>query len=782
MAPQPDYDFVVQLSCDVLRNAQTRVLNASLLTNLALTSPISRVLAQTVTPFQMKAHWAKPELKITKDMVVLSVDVAGGARYFIEGINLTMEGQVGTGCLPRAAANDSGQPVVTLATPSPLNLRLGDLKLSYEGDEDLLTEVDTAIERTLLRPTLCAQLMAPLANLPLNYLPDAVPLRLTGPGHRVAPAEALTLTDPAVSLNPNADSLSLTMRSAPRTATPARPPNLLPDHTAANTVVAVSETGLNSILSWLCAQGLATDTTHHPGSRVSWRWDNVAARFTDHTIHLTGQLWRGENATIVEAELHCSLTSSAQLSVRLTAADSQMPDVDVLLDAWAHLLRRTFFAATRPPEPPRPPAMESGVDQPLRQRFVIPGTDLFTEAPAVGLDLRDGYLVALYAIPLDKQPFSITLEGKKPEPTVIQPDIPCRDTPGTPVTTQLTAVLADSPEPPYDYAWRVDQEPCSRQHHSPTLTVTKTPPPTMTTGEPQKLATIKLKVIDILGQVGEAEIDAMYSPAAVQHQEKHQDGKKETPVALGEAGLIASATRLYQKWKDRQIKIPAVLRVAGSAIAAAIVAAILAFIALPDGTDNIAEDSPETTRPTTNQTTVPLTQPPPQTHATSTPSRLPQQTTSPLQPLPLPPPPTHTSATPSPQPTTTPPPSPPPPNVSTITSVGSCAPADSCDSTPLCEGCSTTFDGYCGDGVVLDYRSTISVDRGPAQVSFRWIVNDTAFNIDTVDFSGTGPQQTRVGLVSIVDVSSVWTAQLEILSPQQMRSNTVKAMIICHEL
>jgi hypothetical protein len=36
----------------------------------------------------------------------------------------------------------------------------------------------------------------------------------------------------------------------------------------------------------------------------------------------------------------------------------------------------------------------------------------------------------------------------------------------------------------------------------------------MATGEPEKLASVKLKVIDILGQVGETEIDAMYSTAA----------------------------------------------------------------------------------------------------------------------------------------------------------------------------------------------------------------------------------------------------------------------------
>lgn len=139
IVPQLDYDFVLQLNCDVLRDVQTRVLNASLFTNLALSSPISRVLAQTVAPFQMKAHWAKPDLNIAEDVVKVSADVAGGARYFIEGISLNLEGQGDAGRRPRVVANDGGQPVVTLAPPSPLDLHLGDLKLNYKGHDELLS-------------------------------------------------------------------------------------------------------------------------------------------------------------------------------------------------------------------------------------------------------------------------------------------------------------------------------------------------------------------------------------------------------------------------------------------------------------------------------------------------------------------------------------------------------------------------------------------------------------------------------------------------------------------
>jgi hypothetical protein len=87
MASQPRHDFVLQLRCDVMRDVQKRVLNASLLTHLAATSPISRVLAQAIPDFQMKAHWAKPNIEVTEEMLTLSAEVQGGVRYAVKGVN-----------------------------------------------------------------------------------------------------------------------------------------------------------------------------------------------------------------------------------------------------------------------------------------------------------------------------------------------------------------------------------------------------------------------------------------------------------------------------------------------------------------------------------------------------------------------------------------------------------------------------------------------------------------------------------------------------------------------
>lgn len=95
-----DYDFVVQLHHSVVRDVQVRAINASLLSNLAVISPFSRVIANTISPFEMKAHWANPRLDIANDTLRLSADVKGGARHVTKGINLTMEGNVSADCRP----------------------------------------------------------------------------------------------------------------------------------------------------------------------------------------------------------------------------------------------------------------------------------------------------------------------------------------------------------------------------------------------------------------------------------------------------------------------------------------------------------------------------------------------------------------------------------------------------------------------------------------------------------------------------------------------------------
>jgi Collagen triple helix repeat (20 copies) len=575
---RPDYDFVVQLRHNIVCDVQTRAINASPFRKLALTSPISRVIPQKIPRFQMKAHWGNPKLDFANDRLRLSVDVRGGTRHLIKDINLTMEGSIHADCGPEVVPTKDNQPVVTLTAPSPLDLDPADLMLSYKGDDKPLPWLNTTTEQTALCLSL-SMLMVPLADIPLSYLPDSLPLRLHAT-HNDVTTDGLVLADSTVSLDPQAGSLTLAMLCTAKTSPPTWSKNLLVE-SAANAAVALSETGLNSMLDWLCAQGHATGTTQLDDGPASWRWTHVTATFTnDGNIHLTGQLCRDKLTIMVDAAMQCSLTSSAQLSVRLSAPEPQPPEADLIIDAAATLIRRIFFyVATSPPPLTSPTQTESGSTERLLQRFLIPGTDISTEAPAVDLAVRHGYLVALYAVPLDEQDPTFTVEETKPKLTIVQPEIPHQTAPGAPVIVQLDATLADWTEPPYDYAWRIDHGPLEPRHDS---TVTKLllsmAVPTTAATEPQKLATVSLKVIDILGQIGEAEIDATYYPySAVSLPSEHSTPPviqqtalpvtppRSTPPVIRQTALPVTPSR-RQWWTNNPIVTATAIAVAGGVI------------------------------------------------------------------------------------------------------------------------------------------------------------------------------------------------------------------------
>ncbi|MGB9281775.1 MAG: hypothetical protein WCB57_17100, partial [Pseudonocardiaceae bacterium] len=462
---QHDYDFIVQLHHSVVRDIQTRAIDTSLLSNLALTTPLSRVIGHKISPFQLKGHWDNPKLDIASDRLRLSADVRGGTRHITEGINLTMEGNVQADCEPQVSATKDNEPVATLAVPSMLSLDLTDLKLSYEGDDEPLSWIDNTIEHAILRPSISLCLMAPLAGMPLSYLPGSLPLRLEAPGDDAA-ADGLALAESAVFLDPYAESLTLAMRSTATTSAPAWSTNLLVV-SPANAAVALSEAGLNNMLNWLCAHDLATGTAQLVDGPVAWRWMNVTATFTDDdNIHLAGQLKRAESTVMVDTAMQCSLTSAGQLSVRVSDIGPQPPDADLIIEASAGLIRHIFSETAKPPHLASTTTTELSPTGELRQRFLIPGTDVSTEAPAVELAVQHGYLVALYDVPLYEQRLTLTVEEEKPKPTIEQRMISDPPVPGAPITIALDATLADSLESPYDYAWHIDDGPLEEGHGS----------------------------------------------------------------------------------------------------------------------------------------------------------------------------------------------------------------------------------------------------------------------------------------------------------------------------
>jgi hypothetical protein len=461
---QNDYDFVVQLGRDVVCDVQTRTINASLLRNLHMTSPFSRVVAQRLPPFQMKVHWGNPKLDYGDDLLKLSVDVQGGVRQPLKHVNLTMEASVHADCQPRVAADaEDDQPVVTLTALSAV--ALAELKLSYEGDEKTLSWFDKMIAKGILRRGRLARLMTSLADLPLSYLPDSWPLRVDAKRNGMA-ADGLVLAESAVSLNSQAESLTLAMRCAAETPVPGWTANLLPE-SAANMVVALGETGLNSLLGRLCAQGLATGTVQLGGGSVAWCWTHVTASFTGgQDIHLTGELLCDETTIKVDAAVTCSLTSDAQLSVQLSGHGTQLPEADLIIKASATVIRRIFFAATRSTQPANSAQTEPDPAEKMLQRFLIPGTGISVEAPAVDLAVRHGYLVASYAVPMDENHWQLVLKKKMQKPTIVQSWVPRQMAPDVPIVAQFDVTLTDSTEPPYDYAWRINGGDLESNHSS----------------------------------------------------------------------------------------------------------------------------------------------------------------------------------------------------------------------------------------------------------------------------------------------------------------------------
>ena len=500
---EPDYDFVIQLRRDTVRDIQIRAINASPLRNLAFTSPLSRTIEQENPPLAMKAHWEKPQLDVTNDRLRLSANIQGGVRHALKQINLTAEGAIHADCRPTVVTTGDNQPVVTLTAPSLREFDLEDLTLSYRGDEENFSWIDTEIEEAILHPCFCTLLMAPLSSMPLSYLPDSLPLRL-----RATPQDSstdgLVIADATVALDPQVKSLTLAMRREAQAPVPTRPVNLL-EEPMANAVVAMSETGLNSLLGWLCAHESVTGNTQVADRSVVWRWMSATASFEGENLRLRGQLWRDEATVSVDVTLRCALTPAAQLSVRLSTSGPRPPEADLITTASEILIRRILYAAT--PEP------EADSSRTPLQRFAIPGTDISAEASAVTLDIRHGYLTAAYAIPLDKHHHKFFIEKKKPRPTIGQPTVPNQSAPGMPVDTVLHATLEDSTESPYDYAWRIDNGSLEKDHHS-TVIVTKTPSfvAAAEAAEPRKFATVKVKVIDILGRVGETDGEAIYYP------------------------------------------------------------------------------------------------------------------------------------------------------------------------------------------------------------------------------------------------------------------------------
>ncbi|MFD8497075.1 hypothetical protein [Amycolatopsis sp. NPDC059657] len=179
--------FVIQFRGEVLRDVQTRAINARLADKLTITSPFSRVLSRRTPPFQFKAHWGTPRVAFDGKKLKLSADVSGGVRHSLKRVNLSVDGTVHYSGVPLARG------AVTLPRPPVADLGVDELKLSYKGDGKPLGRLEIKIGHRILRRVLAKRLMTRLADLPLTWLPEPLPL----------------LRDLVVSVDPRAELLTL---------------------------------------------------------------------------------------------------------------------------------------------------------------------------------------------------------------------------------------------------------------------------------------------------------------------------------------------------------------------------------------------------------------------------------------------------------------------------------------------------------------------------------------------------------------------------------------------
>jgi hypothetical protein len=496
-----EHDFVVQLRHELISDIQLRVIDQSIARRTVLTSPITRVVQSRSPLIRMRAHWDDPRLEFADQKLRLAARIRGGARQPWKRINLTADGTVHLDGVTSVRSTRRHLPLVTLAPPARSDLVMDDLAVSYKGTDKTASWLDTKFVRRVYRNQLFSRVMNSLAGMPLNCLPESLPVRLKA--RPDGPVEdGLVLTDARAVLDPARRYLTLAMSTTGDASVIFRPVNFLLDATA-NAAVALTPAGVNRILAWLCERGRAAGTAPSAHGFLHWRWREAAvALVDDQRIQVTGHLETPSGVTIVDTAVRVGLSSAPQsrLLVQPELRSGDDDDEELITAAIGALIRHIFCDVSADGEP--------------RHRFVIPATDITVDAPLVGLFGYDGYLMARYQVPAARHQGMLALADPKPVPTIeIEPAGPS-DVPGVPVTVRLNAHLRFYGAGPYDYAWRIGDSPRLKAHHGATTTVRKVAlteaiPSAPGLGSPEPVS-VTLRVIDILGQVGETTTQLTY--------------------------------------------------------------------------------------------------------------------------------------------------------------------------------------------------------------------------------------------------------------------------------
>lgn len=423
------YDLMLQFEEDLLNDILARALDDPL--TLAAQSPrvVPRQVGFPAPPPNAKTMlwWEQPAFSLASDgpadQVTVAMPIHGGAQaghsiYTVDGVV-----EVERGVRLRQTA--AGVPYLALSEPAPWNLRLGHLRLQHGK-----TPVDAAAALPGIGGSLIGALsvaMRALARVPFSYVTEAP--RLAFAVEQAPAPERMDAGRPALRLGssalqtlraPDVQGLALGFMlagSAGSSATPGPMTSALPPReghgvkpgwlaaltggTPPNMALTFSAHGVTAAFARMSEAGsLAGETTIAGGAVARWRWRELGVAFQPDTTLLSGQFELDGVAVSARASLRSRLDPATgglivepvSVQARDAGAYGQAEIVAIIADSWKSLALRLLRAA------PKQNANRYAPDA-LAQRLWLPETRITVETQAAALNILDGEMTLLYAVP-----------------------------------------------------------------------------------------------------------------------------------------------------------------------------------------------------------------------------------------------------------------------------------------------------------------------------------------------------------------------------------------------
>lgn len=523
------YALILSLRTEALADALVRVLNDPMTCDPTSSQFLPRRL--DIPEPRVLLWWDEPALALDQaGNAVLSLSLAGGVRQAgpiaATARIATVDGTVRARYTP-ALDTAAGALRLTLDLEA---LDLTGVRVHYAGSNPLPL-LDVAGGRmpvvaalvkdaaaALAAQPLLSDFMGNVGRRPLSYVPgafilpeqpDAATMHVYGPkaGGALAIGVGLVATGP--------DALP--------------PVNLLERYVESNAAIALSGTYLNSRLADLLAGNLIKRTlTDSSGAELAGL-DSLQVALDDGRLVLHGHMTHGTAGANLHVLLRLALDETTKLvSVAIEQVTVELDTVRAgsggiladmeaqnTLNAVPRRLSRAFWPEVVAALLGGRAGNDGGVD--LTQRFVVPGTSVAVDAPAVALEVTGDSLTLFTAIRTDAR-FVPEPPQRAPSVAIAQRRIPTQAAPHAPVEALVEAQVTSASYAPYDFAWETDPPQPALDTHQPGLPVRGTP--TGMAGDPEGIARVRVTLIDAFGQVAHNDAQVLAHPARHQRQQK----------------------------------------------------------------------------------------------------------------------------------------------------------------------------------------------------------------------------------------------------------------------